>query len=167
MLPKPKKRQVKAACAAALATTLSLTACPLVAEVYKPLFSESMLRQLDPATRERFAQLESENRRRWHNRNPQAPDVAATKRQHEETQAMLQRFEESRRLEAMARAKSSERTAEQQKKCDTVAAEIEELSSGGVFYETTPDGERRYLSDKEVTDRVKSQEKSYKKFCRG
>jgi len=80
---------------------------------------------------------------------------------------MLRRFEETRRLKALAVAKGSELSLEQQQKCKTVAAEIKELSSGGTFYETTPEGERRYLSDNEVAERVKSQQKSYNKYCKG
>jgi len=106
-----------------------------VAEVYKPLFSDEMLRTLDPATRERFAELESENRRRWRNRNPQTPDVAAVKQQHEETEAMLRRFEESRFLEQQADSRRTKRSSERNRKCRIVAAEIKELSSGGVFYD--------------------------------
>jgi len=137
------------------------------AESYEPLFSDEMLRALDDGTRARFAELESENRRRWRNRNPQAPDVTATQRQHAATEAMLRRFEESRRLQEQAKARGSELSLEQQNKCATVAAEIEELSSGGVFYETDANGERRYLSDNEVSERVKKQQKSYNKYCKG
>ena len=150
-----------------MAMLLLLSADNLIAESYEPMFSEELLATFDPETRERFAELERENRRRWRNRNPRARDVAAAQRQHEATEAMLRRFEESRRLEAQAKARAPELSLSQQKKCKAVAAEIKELSSGGVFYETTADGERRYLSDNEISERVKSQQKSYNKYCKG
>jgi len=143
-----------------------LAAQTAIAEDYKPMFSQKMLNGLDPETRARFAALERENQRRWRNRNPSAPDVDAAKRHHQDTQAMLRRFEESRNLENSAGARQNASTAEQKRKCDVVAAEIKELSSGGVFYENGPDGERRYLSDKELAARVKSQKKSYNKHCK-
>ena len=146
---------------------LLLPADNLIAESYEPMFSEELLETFDPETRGRFVELERENRRRWLNRNPQGPDVAAAQRQHEATEAMLRRFEESRRLKAQANARAPELSLSQQKKCKAVAAEIKELSSGGVFYETTADGERRYLSDNEISERVKSQQKSYNKYCKG
>lgn len=131
------------------------------------MFSEAMLKKLDPATRERFAALEDENYRRWRNRNPQQPDLAAAQRQHRETEAMLARFAESRRTKDLSRQHSRQNSLERDHKCAVVAEEIKELSSGGTFYETSDDGERRYLSDKEVADRVKSQQKSYNKYCKG
>ena len=145
---------------------LLLCANNLNAESYEPMFSEALLETLDPETRSRFEELESENRRRWRNSNPQAPDVGAAQRQHAATEAILRRFEETRRLEAMAKARAPELSLKQRERCKVVAAEIEELSSGGVFYEKTPDGERRYLSDNEVSTRVKSQQKSYNKHCK-
>jgi|GEM_PF-3367216 len=150
-----------------VAALLLLSTHNLIAESYEPMFSEELLESFDPETRERFVELERENRRRWRNRNPQAPDVAAAQRQHEATEAMLRRFEETRRLEAQAKARAPELSLSQRNKCDAVAAEIKELSSGGVFYETDADGERRYLSDNEVSERVKSQQKSYNRYCKG
>ena len=146
---------------------LLLGADNLLAEPYKPMFSDSMLQRLDPDTRARFVELENENRRRWRNRNPQARDVAAAQRQHDETEAMLRRFEESRQVKAQAANRRPELSLEQQHNCETVAAEIAELSEGGVFYEADSDGGRRYLSDKEIAKRVKSQQKSYNKYCKG
>ena len=142
---------------------------PALAERYSPLFSQEMLATLDPATRERFAALETENYQRWRNRNPQAPDVAAVKRQHAETEAVLRRIQESRALanETKRRNAPGGRLTERQKRdCETVAAEIEELSAGGSFYENSAEGGKRYLSDKEVADRVKSQQKSYNRHCK-
>ena len=150
-----------------LALLLFLPSAYSSAEAYQPLFSNEMLQSLDPATRERFAELENENKRRWRNRNPQKPDIEAAQRRHAETQAMLQRFEESRRLEQAAAARQTERSLEQQQRCAVVASEIENLSAGGSFYETLDDGQRRYLSDNEVAERVKFQQKSYNKHCKG
>lgn len=161
-----KPRRLSTICVATFVAVFSVSPMMASAEAYKPLFDERMLQSLDPATRERFATLERENHRRWRNRNPQAPDVTATQRQHEQTQAMLRRFEESRRLAEMAKSEGDRRSADQKQKCETVAAEIKELSAGGVFYENDADGNRRYLSDKEVASRVKNQQKSYNKYCR-
>ena len=150
-----------------LALLLLLPSAYSSAEAYQPLFSNEMLQSLDPITRERFADLENENKRRWRNRNPQGPDIEAARRQHAQTQAMLRRFEESRRLEQAAVARQAERSLEQQQRCAVVASEIENLSAGGSFYETLDDGQRRYLSDNEVAERVKSQKKRYNKHCKG
>ncbi|MFK8043469.1 hypothetical protein, partial [Congregibacter sp.] len=123
-----------------------------------------MLSTLDHATRERFAALEAENYQRWRNRNPRAPDLEAAARQHEETEAVLRRIQESRALVAEAKrrnAPGAHLTQTQKKNCATVAAEIKELSAGGTFYEQTAAGDKRYLTDEEVSNRVKSQQKSY------
>lgn len=128
-----------------------------------------MLAALDAPTRERFEALESENYQRWRNRNPQAPDVAATQRQHQETEAVLRRIQESRSIarETKRRNAPGAGLSEREKRdCETVASEIKELSAGGAFYENTADGGKRYLSDEEVANRVKSQKKSYKRHCK-
>ncbi len=142
---------------------------PLMAQSYTPLFSQEMLGSLDAAARERFAVLEGENYQRWRNRNPQAPDVAAVRRQHEQTEAVLRRIRESRDIKAEARrrnAPGARRSERQKRDCAAVSREIEELSGGGAFYEKSADGEKRYLSDKEIAERVKSQQKSYKQYCK-
>lgn len=133
---------------------------------YSPLFAEDMLSTLDPATRERFAALEDENYRRWLNRNPQQRDVEAAKRQHLETEAILARFAETRRIEELARKRDAENGLGQKEKCERVAAEIAELSEGGSFYEAQDDGERRYFSDEEVSQRIEKQQTSYNKHCK-
>lgn len=143
---------------------------PAFAERYSPLFSPKMLAGLDAPTRERLEALETENYQRWRNRNPQAPDVAATQRQHKETEAVLRRIQESRAIarENKRRNAPGAGLSERQKRdCATVASEIEELGSGGAFYENTADGGKRYLSDEEIANRVQSQKKSYKRHCEG
>jgi len=135
-------------------------------ESYQPLFSKEMLKSLDPATRDRFAELEQENYQRWRNRNPEQPNADAARRQHRETEAMLRRFEESRALKAATKA-ANQPSPKQKKTCAAVASEIEYLQTGGKFYVQADDGGRRYLSDPEIAARVKSQQKRYKRFCRG
>lgn len=141
-----------------------------LAERYSPLFSQDMLATLDEATRERFAAIEAENYQRWRNRNPQAPDLAAAQRQHAETEAVLRRIQESRELADQAKRRSApggQLSAKQRSDCEKVAAEIKELNGGGAFYERGVDGAKRYLSDEEVAARVKRQQKSYNRYCKG
>ena len=163
-----KRQSVVGFCFAISAAVIGLSGFPAFAEDYQPLFTDSMLQSLDPATRKRFGELEEENRRRWRNQNPQTRNAAAAaaQHQHEETEAMLRRFEESRRLENLANAENKKQNAVRSKRCKSVAAEIKGLSAGGLLYERGADGQRRYLSDKEVETRLESQKKSYKKFCR-
>lgn len=144
---------------------LMLLASPVQAASYAPLFSQDILSKLDPATRERFVALEDENHRRWLNRNPQQRDVGAAERQHLETEAMLARFAETRRLGELSRQRDTDGQQAQQQRCQAAAADIALLSTGGRIYVTQEDGERRYLSDKELSERVKAKQKSYKKHC--
>ncbi|MEM7219199.1 MAG: hypothetical protein AAF515_12610 [Pseudomonadota bacterium] len=148
----------------------SFPATSLAAE-YQPMFSPDFLRRLDPESRERFAALEAENRRRWENRNPQAPDPQEALSAHEQTQLALRRIEESRALAAArerrdARAESNR--AKRKAQCDRIAAEIESMKGGGVFYEENPaTGERVYLGELDVRKRVNTLEKRYKESCLG
>ena len=154
---------------------LVLALCPPAwaenaARTYAPLFSPELLAGLDAETRERFAALEAENYKRWRNRNPQAPDLAAAQRQHAETEAVVRRIQESRALAAQAQqrnAPGARLSAKRKRECEIVAAEIKELSAGGKFFKQAADGSRSYLSDEEIATRVKQQKKSYNRSCKG
>lgn len=139
------------------------------AKGYSPLFSPELLASLDADSRARFSALEAENYQRWRNRNPQAPDLAAAQRQHAETEAVLRRIQESRALAAAAKERNApggRLSAKQKRNCELVAAEIKELSTGGKFFEQAADGSRAYLTDEEISARVKRQQKSYNRSCK-
>ena len=152
----------------ALSLALALGALPVVAADYEPIYSASLLDGLDPATRARFEALESENYRRWLNRHGRSDGAAQARAQHAETEAMLQRFEASRRLNAEAAAadqKRAQRRARHQQNCQLVADEISMLRKGGLFYDTDESGVRRYLSDVQVAERISVLQRRFNERC--
>ena len=144
------------------------------AETYQPMFDQAYLQSLDPATRQRFAQLEAENRKRWENKHPTSarPDQARAEAEkyHAETKHALRRIEESRRLKQRANAMAQHQAklvSEHKQRCKFLANEIKQLRAGGPLYEVAKDGSRQYLTEQELKKRVKSGEKRYKEGCTG
>lgn len=141
---------------------------------YKPLFDVALLKRLDPATRERFQKLETENRKRWRNKNPIASTSAfaqaEARRHHQETEQALRRIEESRRLRQRLNASKQQQAnlvIQHNQRCEQLAQEIKQLRRGGPIYELGEDGARQYLTEQELKNRVKSSEKRYKEDCTG
>lgn len=144
------------------------------AESYQPMFESALLDSLDPQTRERFQKLETENRKRWENRNPVTSSSSQARaeavKRHQETEQALRRIEESRRLKQRIQASQQERAnllRQHNQRCAELTREIEQLRIGGPIYEIAEDGARRYLTEPELIKRVKSREKRYKEACTG
>lgn len=144
------------------------------AETYKPMFEPALLKTLDPATRERFQALETENRKRWKNKNPVGSRSgfarAEALKHHQETEQALRRIEESNRLKQRLEASKQHQAnlvTQHNRRCAQLAREIEQLVKGGPIYELDQHGARQYLSEQELKKRVKSSEKRYKEGCTG
>jgi len=144
------------------------------ADNYKPLFDAALLEKLDPSTRERFQKLETENRKRWRNKNPIASTSAfaqaEARRHHQETEQALRRIEESRRLKQRLNASKQQQAnlvVQHNRRCERLGREIAQLRRGGPIYELSEDGTRQYLSEQELKNKVKSSEKRYKEGCTG
>lgn len=93
-------------------------------------------------------------------------DMSLQKR-NEESDKLLKVYEEERNIKNEEKQKAEEEEKKQAKKCMTVENELKDMQQGGTLYYNIDDkGERKYLSDMELTQRIKELQEQYNLHCK-
>ena len=95
---------------------------------------------------------------------PSADPQKAMEELRERAEGFNSRREEDMKSEEQA-SREAERKKAQQERCKQLKANIDALSSGQRVRETTGEGERAFLNDNQIQERLKSTRQSYEKEC--
>jgi len=78
---------------------------------------------------------------------------------------LLDAFDKERTDKAEATAKSDKEKAIQDKNCSNARKRVASLNIGGRIYNITEEGERTYLNDDEIKNRLADAQKAVEKWC--
>ena len=85
----------------------------------------------------------------------------------QEREKLLRIYEEERNTKKDEDLKAEKLKAEKEQKCQNLKTEIANLQRGGrVYYNVDDSGERIFLSEEEVSARIKNMQNDYDKYCK-
>jgi len=129
-----------------------------VAEVYKWVDEEGRTHYGEKPPVDDASRIEIEE-------SPQIED--SLNQQSIEQQKLLQIYEEERKLKKEEKLKADQEKAERTKQCQILAGDLSDLQQGGmVFYDLDEKGERKFLSETEVSEQIKKLQADYDKYCK-
>lgn len=79
---------------------------------------------------------------------------------------LLEIYEEERRQKKEEKLKMEEEQKKKEKYCMQLKNDLKDMQKGGSFYELDENGERKYISDKEIANRIKELQTNYKDHCK-
>jgi len=92
-------------------------------------------------------------------------DVSVLKR-NEESDKLLRVYEEERNIKNEERQKAEEEERKQAEKCMIAGNELKDMQQEGVsYYDLDDKGERKFLSDTELNQRIKKLQEQYNLHC--
>ena len=91
----------------------------------------------------------------------------AMQKQNEERDKMLKIYEEERNIKNEEKRKADEENRKRAEQCRVAENELKDMQQGGaMYYDLDDKGERRYLSDAEISRRIKELEAQYNQYCK-
>lgn len=93
-------------------------------------------------------------------------DVSVQKR-NEESDKLLKVYEEERNIKNEEKLKTEEEERKQNEKCVIAENEIKDMQQEGIaYYDLDDKGERKFLSDTELDQRIKKLQEQYNQQCK-
>lgn len=89
-----------------------------------------------------------------------------TKSRNQELQKLLDVYDQEQDVKQEEMEKQQKESADQQEKCHLLQDRINKLTNGGIIYTIDDKGNRKYLSDAEITSRLDELEKAKQKYCK-
>ncbi|MGH8119351.1 MAG: DUF4124 domain-containing protein [Gammaproteobacteria bacterium] len=87
--------------------------------------------------------------------------------QNEEREKLLKVYEEERNTRNEEKRRADEESRKIREKCLVAENELKDLQQGGLkFYDIDEKGERKYLSDKELDQRIQTLKEQYNRHCK-
>jgi len=87
--------------------------------------------------------------------------------QNQQREKLLRIYEEERNLKMEEKLKAEKLKAEKKQYCQNLENELIKYQQGGyVYYDLDENGERKYLSDEEMSVHIKLLQKDYDKYCK-
>ena len=95
------------------------------------------------------------------------PDIDENVEKHnKERGKLLEIYEEERKMKEDKKQQAEKEEKELREKCAALENELKDMKQTGlVFYDLDENGERRYISEKELAARVDQMQKKYDKYC--
>ena len=88
-------------------------------------------------------------------------------KQNEERDKMLKIYEEERNIKNEEKRKADEENRKRAEQCLVAGNELKDLQQGGaMYYDLDDKGERRYLSDAEISKRINELEAQFNEHCK-
>ena len=137
--------------------SIGIISGPVIAEVYKWVdeHGQTHYGEKAPVTNAQQIQIE---------------EVTADKsmeKYNQEREKLLRIYEEERNTKKDEDLKAEKLKAEKEQKCQNLKTEIANLQRGGrVYYNVDDSGERIFLSEEEVSARIKNMQNDYDKYCK-
>ena len=97
--------------------------------------------------------------------SPPGPDEN-TEIHNKEREKLLKIYEEEREIKEEKKQQSEKEEKELREKCAELENELKDMKQAGVvFYDLDENGERKYISDKELTARIAQLQQQYDEHC--
>ena len=95
------------------------------------------------------------------------PDVDENVEKHNiEREKLLQIYEEERKMKEEKKQQAETKEKELREKCAKLENELKDMKQTGlVFYDLDENGERKYISEKELAVRIDQMQEKYDKYC--
>lgn len=85
----------------------------------------------------------------------------------QQREKLLQIYEEERNLKQEEKVKAEKLKAEKEQHCQNLENELKNYQQGGyVYYDLDEKGERKYLSETELSAHIKKLQTDYDKYCK-
>ena len=98
--------------------------------------------------------------------NAPKADTNALKR-NEESDKLLKVYEEERSIKNEETQKAAEEDKKRAEKCMMAENELQDMQQAGIsYYDLDDKGERKYLSDEELKQRIKALQEQYTLYCK-
>jgi len=134
--------------------------------VCAPATAGQIYRWVDEAGQMHYGDRPVDDRAREVTVTPPPPvDQPGQERRLEAQRKLLKVLDEERQQQREAEAKAEQRREKRERRCRRAKAELVDYGRGGAMYELGEDGQRRFLSDAEIAQRIASWKEEAERWC--